>query len=72
VVDDVRFPGELELVRKEGGKAIWIERENIIVSTKHVSETSVFQIDADHTLNNGRDVGRFLTLVNQLIRSLPD
>lgn len=60
VIPDVRFPNEIDAIRKRGGAVIWIERGEIDLSDDHISERSISMRDTDHVItNNFGDVESF-------------
>ena len=58
VVDDCRFPNELEAVRRVGGVAINILRPSLRIPWEHKSES--YELPADHTIVNDHDRARLL------------
>jgi len=58
VVDDCRFPNELETVRRVGGVAINIHRPSLRIPWEHKSERH--ELPADHTIINDRDRAHLL------------
>lgn len=57
VVDDVRFPNEIEAIRENGGIVAWIERVSIYEDgDEHSSETSIQASDCDIWVDNTRDI----------------
>lgn len=52
VVDDVRFPNEVEAVHRMGGKLILLARNQYCIGTKHESEAYVNEIDVDAIILN--------------------
>lgn len=52
VISDVRFPNEVDFIRKQGG-AIWrIERPGIEPVRAHISEHHANTLPADHVIHN--------------------
>lgn len=52
VIDDVRFPNEVEAIRARGGQVVWIERDGADLEDTHPSENSITADDCDHGLVN--------------------
>lgn len=53
VVDDVRFPNEIEAIHANGGVVAWVERASIYEGEdQHSSETSVSPEDCDVLVDN--------------------
>ena len=52
VVTDCRFPNEIQMVRRRGGKLIWVDRPGIGPANAHASEHSVTAADCDWTFTN--------------------
>lgn len=65
VVDDVRFPNEVELIREIGGIIIHIERPGL-VGGQHASEAGVPIDRVSFSISNNRAVENLTTLVEQL------
>jgi hypothetical protein len=67
VVDDVRFPNEVEAIRAEGG-AIWRIRRPSCGFDGHVSESYINDLAVDHEIDNSGDLD---FLRGQLAAALP-
>jgi len=52
VVDDVRYPNELEMIRSLGGVTVWIARPGVYQSLAHSSEKSISAADFTLTVVN--------------------
>lgn len=65
VVDDCRFPNELEAVRKLGGVSIGILRSGLLPVLEHESERH--QLYTDHTLLNDRERDQMLSNLCNLL-----
>lgn len=50
VVDDARFPNELDYVHKKGANSYWLHRPNLVSSDTHASECSIGQSDCSGTV----------------------
>lgn len=55
VVDDMRFPNEVEAIRGMGGKIIMVSRTGIVGGGSHDSE-DLSHIKADYTIYNTSDI----------------
>jgi len=69
VVDDVRYPNELEMIRSLGGATVWIDRPGAYQSLTHSSEKSVCA--EDFTLSVTND-GTEEDLKRNIIRTLTE
>lgn len=58
VVTDVRFPNELQMIRRRGGVVAWVQRPGVGPVNEHASEHSVLASDADYVINNDGDLGK--------------
>jgi hypothetical protein len=58
VVDDCRFPNELEAIKRLGGVTLNILRPSLRIPWKHKSESH--ELLADHTIVNDHDRTRLL------------
>lgn len=57
VVDDVRFPNEVDSIRESGGVLIWVERDSIYEGgDSHSSETAIDASYCDLLMDNTRDI----------------
>lgn len=65
VVDDVRFPNEVETIKKLGGDVYFIVRTYCKEVSNHISETSLswYDFDNDHVLINQLNEDHFMTYV---------
>lgn len=52
IVTDVRFPNEIEMIRKLGGKVFWISRAEGEARDGHASEMSISISDCDAKIDN--------------------
>lgn len=53
VIDDMRFPNELDLVRELGGRPVRIVRPGTAVPEKHPSEGQLDRVEMDELVNSG-------------------
>ena len=58
VLTDVRYPNEVDLVRRLGGLWVWIERPGTNAAAGHVSEEALRAEDADVIVHNSVGVER--------------
>jgi hypothetical protein len=61
VVTGVRFPNELEAIKRLGGKTVWVERPGVGDGDSHISEAAVAMQSFDFVVNNSgtiEDLGR--------------
>lgn len=70
VIDDLRFPNELGMVRRMGGLAVRVERGSHIVSNGHVSEAQLDSEEMLTLLNVGNSKGHLYQLVDDLVFDL--
>jgi hypothetical protein len=56
VIEDVRFPNEVAMIREAGGVLWWVERPSALQSNagrdEHISETSITAADCDAIIQN--------------------
>lgn len=52
VVSDVRFPNEVETIRKAGGVVYRINRPGLVANDHHSSEVQIDELDVDGELTN--------------------
>lgn len=73
VISDIRFPDEVELLYKHGGKLVKVIRPNMesdSVIANHPSEKTLQHIIPDFFINNDEDLDHLYKKVSDLIRSL--
>jgi hypothetical protein len=68
VADDVRFPNEVEAIRKRGGLVIRVVRPGVGVRVEHESES--LECFPDMTLSNDGDQAAFEQLVIDRVMAL--
>ena len=56
VCADVRFPNEIEVIKKLGGIVIWLSRPGHEKVTDHVSGNAITAMDCDAVIDNSGDV----------------
>ena len=66
VVDDMRFPNELEAMRSEGAECWRIMRPGVKVTSKHASEGQLDDVQMN-TLMNGGSVKDLLLVVDRVL-----
>lgn len=69
VVTDVRYPNEVDLVRRLGGLWVHVNRPDAVTVPGHVSETSLDPSQADVVIHNTAGVERLEDLAPGLHRS---
>lgn len=52
VVDDVRYPNELEMLKELQARAVWVQRREVTVRSVHSSEVSLNRDDFDSVIYN--------------------
>lgn len=57
VLTGVRYPNELEMVRRLGGETLWVSRPGHEETGSHDSEKSLSENDFDHHLVNDKSIG---------------
>ncbi|MFD5504608.1 hypothetical protein ACFWJS_33695 [Streptomyces sp. NPDC127061] len=66
VVTDVRYPNEVETLRRRGFHLVCVQRPGVEPVNTHISETAVTPDDADELLLNGGTLDALHTLVERL------
>lgn len=66
VITDCRFDNEVEFVRNNGGKLVWIDRPGI-VSDGHASESEHIRDLASVVVYNTQDVDVFQNTIRQIV-----
>lgn len=56
VVDDVRFPNEVEAIRSMGGTLIRVVRPALVAGDTHISENHITSLKAEHQIMNDGDL----------------
>ena len=69
VVTDLRFPNELEVIRRRGGRSVRIVRPNYKNNefSSHVSETEIDNLIVDHEIRNDGTVEDFYNNLEWLL-----
>ncbi|MGB9810826.1 MAG: hypothetical protein ACPLSN_03675 [Dictyoglomus turgidum] len=70
VIDDVRFPNEVELVRLFGGKIIKIIRRQIGQNLEHESEAYIESIEADYLVDNNATPSNLYKQIDDIVTLL--
>ncbi|WP_326742595.1 deoxynucleotide monophosphate kinase family protein [Streptomyces sp. NBC_01768] len=66
VITDVRYPNEVEALRRRGFHLVCVQRPGVEPVNGHISETAVTPDDADELLINGGTIDALNTLVERL------
>jgi hypothetical protein len=70
VITDVRFPNEVNMVRRYGGVYVKVLRPGVAgVAGNHVSETSLAAVEPDYTLVNDSTESGFRREVERMLQS---
>ena len=67
VVDDVRFPNEVDAVKDMGGLVIRIERPGITKINNHPSETSLDDMTWEHKIINDGNIADLYNKVHKIL-----
>lgn len=67
VIPDVRYPNEVEMIRRQGGMIVRIERPGVGPVNSHDSETNVPQLDVDHVIVNDGTLSDLAEKVRSLL-----
>jgi len=70
VISDCRFPNELQMIRRRGGKIIWVNRPGFVAMNGHVSENSVGPDDCDLVIANDGSVERLRVKVYESLMQI--
>lgn len=70
VIDDIRFPNELDRIVSMGGFIIRIERDSSVPVNRHVSETSLDSVVWDNVLSNNGTKDELYSKVDEMIRRM--
>jgi hypothetical protein len=68
VITDMRFQNELRMIRRRGGKLVWVERPGIGPVNSHASEHSITKEDCDVVLWNGGTIEDLAVQVKELMK----
>jgi hypothetical protein len=72
VISDVRFPNEIDMIRKMGGVIIRVKRPemyNVNDADVHISEKLIDQLDVDVEVINDKTKNDLYTLIDDLIKN---
>lgn len=69
VISDLRFPHEVDYVKKLGGKIVSISRKDIHATDTHESEKHILQIKADFYIVNDSTIRDLHTKIEDLLNS---
>lgn len=69
VISDVRFGNEAAWIKQQGGIVVWIDRhhESLPGVRAHVSETGLFEQDADYSIKNDSTISNLYREVDELM-----
>jgi hypothetical protein len=70
VITDVRFPNEVQAVRRWGGKIVRVNRPGLPETDLHISETALDALVADYVVHNDADVAALHLTADSLAASL--
>lgn len=65
--DDVRFPNEVEMIRRLGGELWLVDRPGVVYEGSHASEGALFDVLPDVVINNNGDLKQLRELVAGLV-----
>ncbi len=65
--DDVRFPNEVEMIRRLGGDVWLVDRPGVVYEGSHASEGALFDVLPDAVINNNGDLEQLRELVAGLV-----
>jgi hypothetical protein len=66
VITDVRFPNEVEMIHRLGGKVIRVKRNAIENTGHHISEMFIDSLDADYEIENKGTIEELRKNVKQI------
>ena len=67
IITDMRFPNELEAVKKKGGITIRVNRPDL-EQNNHPSETSLDSATFDFIINNDKDIEHLINEVREILK----
>lgn len=70
IINDCRFPSEIEAVRREGGTLLWVHRPGVEPANAHSSENSVSSDDADYIIYNHGTPADMMRQFNEILASI--
>ena len=74
-ITDMRFPNEMEMLKKEGFVIVKINRHDRVIDRdpNHISEISLDNATPDYTIDNDSDIDMLTDAIDQIIRDrFPD
>ncbi len=69
IITDMRFPNEMDAVKKRGGITIRVNRPGLTKSN-HLSETSLDSATFDFIINNDKDIKHLINEVRKILEKL--
>lgn len=70
VVDDVRFPNEVEAIKAMGGALIRVVRPALVAGDTHISENHITSLKADRQIMNAGDLSRLESAARNIAEAL--
>lgn len=70
VISDVRFPNEVDRIRKEGGIVIKVMRSSLENSDNHASEIQIDEIVGDYQVINDSDFNSLYDKIDTIVNKL--
>jgi len=67
VITDVRFPNEVDMIHRLGGKIIRVKRDIVENQGSHISEMLIDTLDADHDIENNGTIEELHDKVNVIL-----
>jgi ABC-type dipeptide/oligopeptide/nickel transport system ATPase component len=68
VIDDLRFPNEAEMVKRLGGKVIWIFQGDLVCSDNPTHKSETQQIPCDHFILNDKTISELQTNLDDCLK----
>lgn len=70
IITDLRFPNELEDIKKRGGISIRVNRKGYQNTGNHLSETSLDTANFNFIINNNKDINHLINEVRKILEKL--